>query len=150
MTRAGLRQGFLLLPVALGLALIATAAFLLTRETALDTELAAGSARADEARYVAEAGLQHALWQVNQADCSGYAELAATPFGAHSYSATVTPSEGSPVTIAATGTLANGASRTYERAQVRVYSNATTYRDEFNAISYAGNDTGQVPAAARR
>lgn len=115
-----LRQhGYILLPVVLALTLVAVAAYLINRDSAMNARIAGGQNEADEARYVAEAGLNHLLWKLRQSG-GPYQSLPSTPFGAHSYSATVTPLTGSPVTIVATATLANGTTRTLRRDNVAV------------------------------
>jgi hypothetical protein len=71
--------------------MVAVVALLIGRQGALGANRAAGIAEGDQVRYVAEAGLQHAIWQVQASNCGGFNDLPATPFGLHSYSATVTP-----------------------------------------------------------
>ena len=113
-------KGYLLLPVVLVIAVVAAVAFLMNRESAIDTHTAQTAAKVDAARYVAEAGLRHALWQANASSCSGYG-LPSTAFGAHSYQAAFAPSGGSPVSVIATATLAGGAQGTLARSNVTVY-----------------------------
>jgi len=85
------RRGFVLLTVVLALVLVAAVALLIGRQGALGASMAAGTAEGDEARYVAEAGLQHAIWQVQNSNCGGFTDLSPASFGLHTYSATVTP-----------------------------------------------------------
>jgi hypothetical protein len=118
------QRGFILLPVVLTLALIATLAFLMNRESGVGLELATGQARNAEARYVAEAGLHHASWLVQNGGCTGYSNLSGVSFGGHTYDVAVTPAGGSPVTIVSTGTLADGTPQTLLRTGVRVYEPA--------------------------
>jgi hypothetical protein len=121
------QRGSILLAVVLALGLVAAVAFLLNRDGSMGAELVAGSARADEARYVAEAGLAHATWQAQRANCIDYEDVPATDFGMkHSYAATVAPTSGSPVTIVATGTLADGTSHTTDRTGVVAYETPAT------------------------
>jgi len=119
------RRGFVLLPVTLLLAVIAAAAWMLSREGAAGAGRVAMAEEGHAARYVAEAGLAHAGWTANASACTGYA-VGDTAFGAHTYNATFTPASGSPVTIAATATLAGGARRTLTRAGVPVYEPSQT------------------------
>ena len=121
----GRRGGFVLLSVMLALAVVATIAYLLNRSTSLDVRLGLASGRRLEARYVAEAGVAHAFWRVNQANCSGYTDLPATPFGSHSYAATVFPSSGPRVGISAIGSLVDGTKQTYSRADLEVFRTLT-------------------------
>jgi Tfp pilus assembly protein PilX len=88
---AGHQRGFVLLTVVMALVLVATVALLINRQGALGASMTAGIAEGDEARYVAEAGLQHAIWHVQNSNCGGFTNIPPTPFGLHTYSATVTP-----------------------------------------------------------
>jgi hypothetical protein len=76
--------------------------------------------------YVVEAGLKYATWQVQQANCINYADIGATPFGNHSFAASISPHNGSPVDISVTGTLENGLSRTLNHTGIRVFDSAVT------------------------
>ena len=121
--RCGLQRasGLALLPVVLVLLTVGSIAFLLNHQAAMHTEIAAHSAGLDEVRYVAEAGLAHELWRLQQADCAGYTPLASTAFGDHDYEASVTPASGTPVTIEAKATLGVGETHSLSR-QRTVYS----------------------------
>jgi hypothetical protein len=105
--------------VVLVIAVVAAMAFLMSRESAIDIRTAETAAEVDAARYVAEAGLRHALWKANTDACTGYG-LSATSFGPHSYQAAFAPDNGSPVSVSVTGTLASGAQWTFNRSGVRV------------------------------
>ena len=118
-------EGYLLLPVVLVIAVVAAVAFLMNRESAIDIRTAGSAAEGDAARYVAEAGLRHALWQANAGACSGYG-VPATSFGGHSYQAVLTPDSGSPVSVDVTGTLASGAQRILSRSSVPVHQSPRT------------------------
>jgi Tfp pilus assembly protein PilX len=83
-------RGYILLPVALTLALLATVAFLITREATMGVAISAREARSNEAQHAARAGFAHAYWQVNEANCAGFSDLPATTFGDATYAATVT------------------------------------------------------------
>jgi len=131
-------HGYILLPVTLALLLVGVVAYLMNVEGSMGIERTARSQQPDQARYVAEAGLAHALWQVQQSGCGGYG-LADTPFGQDSYKAVVTPVGGSPVTIAATGTLAGGLSTALSRENVAVYEPPATVTLQPDAAE--GKDT---------
>ena len=113
--------GYLLLPVVVGLALIASMALLLNHESAVNVGISGRDAEIDLLRQVAEAGWQHANWQAQGKDCTGYAAIPSTSFADHAYSANISPDAGSPVTIAATGTLVNGNTLTVSRSDVKIY-----------------------------
>lgn len=117
--------GFTLLPVILAMSLIAAIAFLLNRDNGMNAGMTASQSDADRARYVAEAGLQ-AINAITQGkNCNGYTDLSPTPtptaFGADSFTATVDPASGTPVTLTATGTTAGGASAALTRSNITVY-----------------------------
>jgi len=119
-----LPRGFLLVPVAVALTLIATIALLLGRESGVDLNQASADRQWHEVRYVAEAGYQHMKWRLDNAGCTGYTNLPATSFGPHNYSASVTIEDAvdnSPVTISITATLSNGVTLTQSRSNVPVY-----------------------------
>ncbi len=131
-------EGYLLLPVVLVIAVVAAVAFLMNRESALDIRTAEVNADADAARYVAEAGLRHALWSTGTGACSGY-NIPTTGFGGHSYEVVFTPDSGSPVSITSTGTLASGASRGIRRDGVRIGAAPSTVILQPDAV--VGTDT---------
>ena len=95
MIRTNPQRGYILLPVVLLITLVASSAFLLNNESALDTGITASNQEAKQAEYVAKAGLQHALWHAGQQGCGPYTDLAGEPLGNHSYTTTLTTSLGS-------------------------------------------------------
>ncbi len=145
-------RGFILLPVVLTLTLLAAVAFLLNREGAMNVSIAARGLQADSARYVAQAGLARINNQTQGANCSGYADFGATAFGPHSFTATVNPKGGTPVTLTATAATADGAAATLTRSNVTVYqtnptsatlqSSAGTGADTYLSWTSPGNNYG--------
>lgn len=119
--QAKLQNGFILLPVVLTITLIAAIAFLMNREGVMNVNQVGGEMQTTQASLAAKAGMNHMLWQATNANCTGYANLAAANFGTNSYSATITPTSNSPVSIKATGTDAQGASYTIARDRVTMY-----------------------------
>lgn len=121
-------QGYILLPVVMAICLIGGFAFFMNRQTGLYVHMTAGEASGERARYMAEAGLNHMIWHLQQADCAGYTDLIDIPFGTDRYSVTVTDEAGNPVTtgspvvLTATATLADGGARTLVRRNVKIYS----------------------------
>ena len=75
------QSGYLLLPVAVAIALIGVIAFLISSESAMEVELTAGELQTARAEYVAQAGLQHALREHAQQGCGPYTDLANIAFG---------------------------------------------------------------------
>lgn len=152
------QSGYVLLPVVLFLAIVAASAMLLSSESGIWTHAASSAIERDRIRYVAEAGLAHAAWQLAQnTTCADYGSVADTDFFGDSYSATFTPGKGSPVTITATGNVYGGASTVLTRSPVRAYqppamlilpldgSGQDTILDDFYAIrNYGGVDYLQV------
>ena len=113
-------RGFVLLSAALALAIVAALAYLMSYEAGVEVDSVAAERAAGEARLVAEAGLAHAVWTANNSACTGYA-LSSTSFGDHAYSATFTPTSGSPISVAGTGILDSGVTRTLTGEEVAVY-----------------------------
>ena len=79
------QSGYLLLPVAIAIALIAVLAFLINHESTMEVSQAANEIAAARAGYVAQAGLQHALREHAQQGCGPYTDLTAYPFGGDQY-----------------------------------------------------------------
>ncbi len=119
------QAGYVLLPVAFSLLVVALVAFLMNRESGMNTVQVGNQLAAEQLRLVAEAGLQHARWAADNSMCTGYT-LPATGFGDHVYSATFTPNSGSPIDIIATGTLDSGMTRTMAMSEMSVYESPTT------------------------
>ena len=118
------QSGFILLPVVLLIAVVATLSYLSSFEGAMSTEAADASLQATEARLVAEAGAAHAEWLVHQTGCQSYS-MATTSFGRHQYEAVFSPTAGSPTQLTATGRLESGASYTVTRDEVAVFDRTT-------------------------
>jgi Concanavalin A-like lectin/glucanases superfamily/Disaggregatase related repeat len=85
------QQGYILLPVVIIITLVAIVAFMMNVESTLETGSASAERESDQVRYVAEAGLQHAQWAMQQAGCGPYTDIVGEAFGDHSYDATITP-----------------------------------------------------------
>lgn len=103
------RRGFILLPVLAALALIGLCAFMLNRSGGLERRITASQATAIQARYIAEAGMNHAKWFLSF-DCGYRAALVDIPFGAgHSYGVTLTDNADGTIRLLATG-VSNGQS----------------------------------------
>ena len=82
-------RGFVLLPVVLLLALLAVIGYLYNQAGALQGHLLSDGEDMDQARYVAEAGLNHALARTRLAGCGPYTDLTDEPFGTAHYSTTL-------------------------------------------------------------
>ncbi|MEE8306224.1 MAG: DNRLRE domain-containing protein, partial [Gammaproteobacteria bacterium] len=82
--------GYILLPVAIAIALIAVIAFLSSRQSAMETNLGANEEVASQVEYVSQAGLQHALRNLAQQGCGPYTDLTNVSLGSGSYSSVLT------------------------------------------------------------
>ena len=126
------QRAFILLPVILTLTILAAVAYLLSREGAINAGNVIREHQQDSALYVAQAGYNHAVWQLNRQNCTGYADIPDTTLGDHSYLAEFTDTTGtvltagSPANIKVVGTLANGASYTLSRDREKIYYPPTT------------------------
>lgn len=133
------QQAYILITVVVTLFIIAAIALLLNRESAMGVNMAVGESQDIQARYVAEAGLNHALWQSNNSNCTAYPNPLIANFGAHSYTVAVLPTSGSPVTVSAVGALMSGATRTITRDSVKIYQ--APIPETLRLGSLAGKDT---------
>ncbi len=103
------QHGFALMTVVLVLLVAASVAYLLVNEGSMGQRLFSNDAERLELEYVTEAGRVHASWQLAQnTSCSAYTGVPVTTFGDHSYDASFTPNNGSPVVVAVKSRLANG------------------------------------------
>lgn len=80
-----------MLPVVLAITLVAAIAFIMNYESTSETHTVGSELQTDQARYVAEAALNHGQWQLEQAGCGPYTNIAGQTFAKHSYSVTITP-----------------------------------------------------------
>lgn len=115
------QPGYLLLPVALALALIAAVAFLVNQESGRTRSAVAAQRSTDAARLLAEAAAARLEWQLDRSNCTAYADLATANLGDGSIAATVTPKSGTPVQITATGTLPDGSQASVVRKGVALF-----------------------------
>jgi hypothetical protein len=122
-------RGFVLLPVLAFVLVIALIAWGASRGGPAAVAQLAQAQNAAAARYAAEAGIAHATWAASQSDCGSYDDLAKHPFGAAAYDVSYTPGSGSPVTLSATSSLADGASWTLSRT-IRVYQLPATVENQ--------------------
>ena len=98
MIRPGQQNGFILMPVVLAIALIATLAFLLNNQSTINIDITTAETEAKQVGYVTTAGMQHARWQLQQLGCGPFSDLSSQTFGNHSYSATITPNTSTSTT----------------------------------------------------
>ena len=75
--------------------LVAAIALLMNTESALETNIAGSELDAQQARYLAQGGVNHALWKVRQQGCGPYGDLLDEPLGNDKYTTTLTTGLGS-------------------------------------------------------
>lgn len=129
------RGGYVLVPVVMGLLLIALAAMVLNNESVMNAAEVGGLHDAVRAEHVAQSGLEHALWLAEHGACGGDVSIDATSLGPDQY------------VVSATG---GTASTTYV---VGVDQDAWIRNDDpgrnngstsWNHIRFEGGLTGQV------
>ena len=89
------QHGYILLPVVIMLTLVATVAFTINHESALDSGITSSQLEAERAEAVAMAGINHALWQAGQQGCGPYTDLTNKALANDSYTTTLTTDLGS-------------------------------------------------------
>ncbi|MDH3509067.1 MAG: DNRLRE domain-containing protein, partial [Gammaproteobacteria bacterium] len=122
---AGRQRGFVALAVIAGLVIVAAIAMLLVTESTMESDRAGRGIESLQAEYAALAAIEHAEWQADQGSCENYA-LPTTAFGTHSYTASFSPTSGSPTTIDATATMTSGIQRSMSRPATRAYQPTNT------------------------
>lgn len=88
------RHGYVLLPVAITVALIATLAFLLSRESGEEVRQVGAEIESAAADYLTQAGLQHALQDTARQGCGPYSNPPDGSLGADQFSAVLTTNAG--------------------------------------------------------
>ncbi len=91
-------KGIILLPVVFTLTILATVAYLLSYEGAINAGNVNREQQQNTALYVAQAGYNHAVWQLKNNNCTGYTDIPATSFAQYRYLATFTDALGATVT----------------------------------------------------
>jgi hypothetical protein len=125
-------RGFALALVLIVLTVAGGVALVMTRESTLSARMASTEIAIDHAAYLAEAGYQHALWLARRQNCVGYPSLVNMPLDGGTYSVTVTPSSGSPVTIESTASLLDGTTqRVFRRTDVPIVPPPTSMTHYF-------------------
>ena len=121
------QKGIALLPIAIIITVIAAVSLLLSYESSMNVNTTVAELEGKQADLVAEAGMAHAKWQLTQnTSCLGYTNVPATGLSGHSYSVSITPSDGSPVTITSSGVSNKGITRSLTSADVKVYQPSFT------------------------
>jgi len=90
MIRPAPQRGYILLPVIVVITLVAAIALLMNTESALESNTTASELDAQQARYVVEAGVNHAMWQLQQQGCGAYTDISNQAIANGSYSTVLT------------------------------------------------------------
>lgn len=126
-------RGFALVPVVLMLSLIGSIAYIIGMESSMTSRSMDRQFEARQAGYTAEAAYHHARWRLERTpNCTGYSTLTST-LGASSYTATVTPDNGSPVMVTATGMTGTDSTGT-------VQGSVTTFSDNATVVLQPGSE----------
>ncbi len=119
------QRGYILLAVSATLLVIGAVSLMLGRSSAVTGVLGDNLAQQRAAELVAEAGLAHIRREVKRAGCVNYGNLAGVEFppgSGNTYTATVSPSSGSPVSYKVKGATASGLETELFVASERVFS----------------------------
>ncbi len=81
MTRNDNQHGFILMPVVIAIVLIATIAFMLNNQSAINVNQTGDLLESEQADQIARAGLAHATWGVQNSACAGDLAMTTVPFG---------------------------------------------------------------------
>lgn len=101
------QHGSILLAVIFTLTILAALALALNESVSQHLSANRFSLEKNQARYAAEAGVQHASQKLQGLSCNNYPSYAQS-FGAHQYNVGISPTSGSPVMISATGIHSGG------------------------------------------
>ena len=115
-------KGFILLPIILTLTVLAAVALLISREGVINTGSVVREHQPENIRYIADAAL--AIGQKELAldtDCSAFSVTGSGTFNGHSYTASVNPTNGSPVTLDV-NVDQDGVTKQFSR-QITMYNN---------------------------
>jgi len=83
------QRGYLLITVVVMLFLVASIATLLNHDSAISANTSSTELETARAEYVAQAGMQHALWRTENNACMGDMTIPATTLGNDNYTATI-------------------------------------------------------------
>ncbi len=117
------QTGFVLISVLVSLTLLASVVMLINQSNQMLVRIHADETDRDRLFYMTEAGLAHAQWTLtNNTSCTGYTDVARQAFNTGTYEVEITPVSGSPVSLTATGELANSVTMTRTRNNIKTYA----------------------------
>ena len=92
------RHGYILMPIVIAVALIATLAFLLSRESTQEINQLGNEIESARGEYLLRAGLQHALQETARQGCGPYTDMTNVSMDADSYNSVLSASVGTLTT----------------------------------------------------
>lgn len=142
------QRGIVLLSVCIALAIVAAAAFAANREAVVGMHGVNAQIDTERARYLAEAGINHAKWAAQKLGCgaNAFPAIAGSLEGMGSYAATTSTGSGSgsgsgQMTVVASGTTANGTRANLTRTGIGRKEPASSSSNIRVAEIAAGRDT---------
>ncbi len=118
-------KGFAILPVVLGLVVLALAVLVLSRQGGSLSTAARGVEEQALLDNLLEAARVHANWELDRRECGGYTSVNAGLSG-NSYGAVFSNNQGSPVNLTLSATLPGGTTQTRQLDQHSAFDAATT------------------------
>ena len=137
-----LERGAILVWVVMTLTVIGALAYAMTRQSGMAAIAVGAGADTARARYLAEAGLNHARWQNEKAGCNGHANVMLTSLpGLGSYRAVVTASgkNGTAIDIQAISTTLTGGSYTLSKTGVIMHDTQNAQQAQFGPAKGASD-----------
>ena len=118
-------KGFAILPVVLGLVVLALAVLALSRQGGSLSTAARDVEEQAQLDNLLEAARVHANWELDKRECGGYTSVN-SGLGGNSYGAVFSSNNGSPVNLTLSATLPGGTTQTRQLTQHSAFDAATT------------------------
>ena len=120
-------RGFVLVGVLLLMVGLVAMALTMTRSVTVDQAVVESRLVRQQLVYTAEAGMADAERSLNKNEsCQNYSDIDADRFANQSYSVSIQPTQGSPVTLTASAVERNGATLVVAEQDVPVYAGSVT------------------------
>ena len=137
------QNGYILLPVVLTLALIAMFAFLMNSESTLENRNISSDLEQAQVRYLAQSGINHALWQLTKSGCGPYTDINSHTFGQGSYSISFAANNAGGQTTTYTATVSDD-------AWIKSETPDQNYGNDAQLSTYYDSSTGNIQRALYR
>jgi type II secretory pathway pseudopilin PulG len=85
------QRGYLLISVIVTLFILSAITLMMTEESVMESRMIHNETENIQLRYLAEAGMQHAEWNLQQQGCGPFSDMTTQSLNGGSYSATITP-----------------------------------------------------------